>query len=127
MTISTNAINDADWNALLAESEDGLYTLVAREVAGFAAGNVSEEERQAIGRRWWQGNLDTLRSMICSSQEVRQTCTALQWDRISLCTAVFDVLLTRYGAQFSTTITALAVRQGVLELCAVDWTPRQPN
>lgn len=110
-----------DWNKLINTDEAVLFARLGTQLAGLNLGGSEDRDRADVGKRWWLKNVDALRKIVCQSQSVKAYSKEIGWDRLSLCTAVFDLLLVHYNAAFSTTISALIMRQGLLEFCDDAW------
>lgn len=112
---------DIDWNFLVSKPESELLGNLGVQLRGLAASTRPDSADSEIGLRWLLSNTVRLREILCGVAAVKSAGRGKHWDRIALCTAVFDALIAYYKMPFSMTLTALIARQGVLELCDEIW------
>lgn len=113
-------MTNPNWMKLLDSDDEALFARLGAQITGLGAG-IGDGDDAGLGRRWWAINLDAVRKLVCASPAIKSAAQGKDWERAGVCTAIFDVLLVQYGAPVSTTLAALVVRQGVLELCARAW------
>jgi hypothetical protein len=109
------------WNQLIDADEDVLFIRLGAQLSGLSARSGEEGDQLEIGKHWWSAHLDALRNLVCTSESVKSFSKGKHWDRVTAGTAIFDLLLVHYTTALSTTITALVLRQGLLEFCDCVW------
>lgn len=103
-------------------SEDALFAALGNEVltASRMGTGVSDGQKAELGRSWFKGHLEQVRSAICGNKTIEDLAT--KSDTSALIAAVTPLIGFSPTAAASATIALLICRIGVRRICAGEWT-----
>lgn len=103
-------------------NEDALFAALGAEVlsASRMGAGVSDGQKAELGRSWFRGHLEQVRSAVCGNKTIEDLAT--KSDTTALIAAVTPLLGFSPTAVASTTIALLISRIGVRRICAGEWT-----
>jgi hypothetical protein len=99
--------------ALLLLSDDDLLASIGESLVGRSALPRSKAELIALGRAWFQANLDKIREVVCPYAPELLKETNLE----KLVTVIADMLAISFFSVAPVTLAVLVVRVGVEKLC----------
>jgi hypothetical protein len=102
-------------------NEEALFAILGAEVLSTSrmGTGVSDGQKAQLGRSWFKGNLEQIRSAICGNKTIEDLAT--KSDTSTLVAAVTPLLGFSPTATASATIALLISRIGVRRICAGEW------